>query len=337
MIVIDHYYSSYGSSIKDVDGITYFPYCPGIAWTITNGKARVRPSCVGLLNDKLQNNDLTVIAYGGLLETYCSLYVLEALNLNVPSANLYWEGNPAFKLLIETNGLAKMSKNILGEKVVYQYPLPVFFDKDDKAYFNCLYNYFPINTRQKMTPAHKIFTRNIFGFDKKYLPKMRDVCYPESLAKSLMLQKIDPNKFLVVLFPDKAQGSLHDVDCLGWGVKSIKSFYSMLKQSGIQLVIATNTASKYYEFPCVSLNIENAIYLLSSANVILSRTVDYLHVGYMMGAATMSKQNYKLYSVSRLTYAVGEMRGDYHGFERYKFKPIMVAQRIKKIKDGDVK
>jgi hypothetical protein len=328
------------SKIKksDIDGAMYFPFCPGIAWSIQNGICRVRKGSISLLNNKLQNNDITILAYGGLLETFASLYIMESININFPSSKLFWEGNSYYNKIIEANGLANISMEVIGINSSYQYPLPLFFDKEGKAYINALYNYaanrglgLKGNLKTGISPFAKIIYNSLYRFNSRFLPKFRDLHCPDTLSKLLALQKININKFTVLLIPDKTGLSIHDNEYFKWDVTKIKSFYAALKQDDIQLIIATNEPGKYYSFPSVvPLNIENIIYLLNKSNAILSRDYDYLVVSYMMGAPPIAEKKKKAYALYR---HADSFRGLCRFYEKKNLQPINAINFIRKLKN----
>ena len=70
----------------------YFPFAPGIPWYVKNGKY-IKPKVSGsILQHHLKDKDIVVVAFGGLLESFFSLSILETINFNWPGHNLYWCG-----------------------------------------------------------------------------------------------------------------------------------------------------------------------------------------------------------------------------------------------------
>jgi hypothetical protein len=279
----------------------YFPFTPGIQWKVNNGFLQPKVK-ISVLDRMLYEKDITVICYGGFIEALCSLTILETINRLFPSASLYWEGSLDYKPLIDQNGLAKITKDFLGEDELTKYPLPLFFNLEENAYFNCLNNYLILHDiaqtkkfKKRKNIIRQITDNNLVEWNSRYLPQFRLLKeYSHDIEKKLVVGGVNPNKFFVLLVPDKSSFSIHDRDWLKWDIRRIKSFNAMLKSIGVPLVIATNEVGKYYEFPCVvPLDVSNMIYLLKTSSVVLSRDIDYLMGGFMMGSAAISTWNRK--------------------------------------------
>lgn len=317
--------------------IKYFPFTPGLPWKMCNKFVCPRMP-MSLLLPRLENKNVTAIAYGGLFETFCSLYILETINELSPSSNLYWEGDLKYKDIINYNGLAKISKNIMGKDIYLKYPTPMFLDNDNNCYFNCLYNYKKmisydlINIKANINPMIKqLVNNNLIGYNDKYIPKLRllNNCKKE-LETKMMLSKISLDKFFVLIFPEHSKFTIHNKDCLKWNASKVKSLVSLLKQNNIQSIIMTDYPGKYYEFSNVlPMRFDYILYLLNKANVVISSDIDYLLIGIMYGAAVASHKYKKMYRI----YKNSDYIGKNINFVKYKLEPAEVFNFVKKVRD----
>ena len=68
----------------------YFPFSSGIPWQIKNGRYVQPEVSAAILQSKLRDKDIVVAAFGGLLESFYSLSILEAINYMMPGHSLFW-------------------------------------------------------------------------------------------------------------------------------------------------------------------------------------------------------------------------------------------------------
>src|SRR5690554_6700310 len=92
--------------------IKNFPWAPGLSWKIKNGKYVVPELPFELFSKSLKNKDVVVCSFGGLVESFYSLSILELLNNNLIGNKLYWAGNSEYQNLLKLNGLAKYFNKI---------------------------------------------------------------------------------------------------------------------------------------------------------------------------------------------------------------------------------
>lgn len=250
-----------------------FPFAPGIRWKLHNGYIIPEVS-ISSFDHKLQNQDVSVIAYGGLLESFYSLSILEMINYNVPSCKLKWIGNSNYFDLLNMNGLAKPNNDPIDKKLLVQYPVPLFFDKSGKSYFNCLNNYLYIKPwykkkYYKYTKAvlKQIIDNGLFSWDKRFFPKLRNL-------------NLKPNKNkYVLLIPDKTNCSIHDFNCLDWSPDDIRFFQRLLNNKGLQLIILSNFPGRLTGIPNVfQFNLNLFFNYCPNAKYILSKDIDFLMV-----------------------------------------------------------
>src|SRR5690554_1839294 len=122
--------------------VRYFPFTPGIPWSIKNGRYII-PKINRIAWDKaVDGRDFNVVAYGGLFESFFSLSIIEALHFIHPEKKIYWSGHNQFNYLCSSQGIAKINK--FDETLIKKYPCPIFLDKEKFVYFNCLNNYIDV-------------------------------------------------------------------------------------------------------------------------------------------------------------------------------------------------
>ena len=159
--------------------IKYFQYSPGIPWQLAKSKVvipRVNGECVSKL---IKDKNINVISYSGLIEAFFSLSIFEYYNKFMPYKKLYWSGNKDFEYLLSLNKLSKLSN--IEELVVKNYTIPLFLDKEDGLYFNCMNNYLRLNNykgqfieKNRDNIFKQIFDNSLIKWDKEYIPKIRN-------------------------------------------------------------------------------------------------------------------------------------------------------------------
>ena len=266
----------------------YFPFAKGIPWKMKYSVYVYPEVSRTILEKKLSDKDVTVIAYGGLLESFFSLSILEMVNHFFPSARLFWAGNEKYSNLLKMNGLATFHQEDFSQ-IYENYPVPLFLDKNDGAYFNCLNNYINVKKYYLEKGYHdtraaikQIVEKGLFPWDNKFIPKLRNND-EKIIVNKVKLSKIFIEKPFVLIMPDIGH-SMHNIDCLGWSPMEVKSLGAMLRNSGISLVVLSNNL-QYYSPATIVLNfeLETYLYLVRFAKAIISRELDYLFV-----AATLS-------------------------------------------------
>jgi hypothetical protein len=282
--------------MSDEYSIKYFPFSPGIPWVVK--KRIIVPEVPhSILYDTLSGRKVTVIAYGGLLESFFSFSILEQLNHFIPSAQLFWEGNDKFTPLVKMNGLAAITKDPVGQETLRSYPVPLFFDRDGNAYFNCLNNYIKKRAcdlsyiaNDYKAVAEQVVRNGLFKWSTAFIPDLRFMDY-EKLDNYLKSIGLSVDSAIVTIFPDDTTDlSIHDTDCLGWNAAQVRAFAAILKQKFITPIIITNSPQKYsYSQAHVlhGLDLSLIIYLLQSSCAILSKNPDFLIVGNAVSNAKL--------------------------------------------------
>lgn len=281
----------------------YFQFSKSIPWKYKYGKVLI-PSVNGeLFNYSLIDKVITVIANGGLLESYFSLAIFEALHFMNPIRELYWEGNQLYLNLLKYNNLAKPTANVLGQKFVERYPVPLFFDKLNNAYFNCLNNYINVKTfnlkyfEQSRDPVLKqIFSNALIPWDIDYIPKLRTFKYnSEEFNIWSKSNRFYINRPFVLIIPDKSY-SIHDVSCMDWSIHEIKAFAAILQNYGIAVVIPTLNKAAYYDSPFICTappTLEFILPLMENSSLIISKEIDFLLLGLLISKAKLAMLDLK--------------------------------------------
>ncbi len=283
-----------------------FPFAPGIAWKIQNGKYVIPEIERGTWSSALDGRDLVVLAHGGLLETFFSLTIVEALGRMEPSKELFWAGKTAFKGVIESHGQAKFVEvPDIGSK----YPVPLFMDNERRAFFNALNNYrveksyFGSHHRKNTSPVCKqIFQNSLLPWDKKYVPKLRTGGLAfDAWAK---MAKFHLNKKYVLVIPGQTGCSQYNTNCLGWGGRELKEFAAMLRRFDVDVVLCIGGQTAVYDAPYIQAprTMGVILSLLPKASMILSSDIDFILIGLALSRAAIvapqncSKDEFDLYA-----------------------------------------
>ena len=274
--------------------VRYFPFSPGIGWKIKNGKYVVPEINLDVWNKIISGKDITVVCYGGLIESYISLCYLEILNYIVPNNTFYWCGNNKFDSLVRLNGLARIGN--FPKNMLWRYPVPIFMDADKNVYFNCLNNvlkvqpYYGGTGYKDKSPLVKQLLRNsTLPWDKQYLPKMRRSSFPsKEFLQWSKLVRFDLNKPFICIFQD-LDWSQHKRTSFKWNETQIKALSSMLKQRGISTVVFTKVSGKFYgsSVYCMQPLMESILGIIPRAKAVLAEEVDFLLLSAMISNAKL--------------------------------------------------
>jgi hypothetical protein len=266
----------------------YFPFSPGIPWPIKNSKYVIPNVNADILYNVVKDKRATVSAFGGLLESYYSLSILEMINYYIPGTDMFWSGNEEYKTLMMLNGLGKYSKEV-NEKLLQRFPVPLFLDKYNDCYFNCLNNYIDIKTyyltegyKDSRAITKQIIEKGLFKWRPRFLPKFRRLDHYNPVVKrDLATANFSITHPFVLCVSDKTKYSKHDIDCIGWSPSQFKAYAAILYSAGIRLVIMTDFPAQYYggQLSVLPLNFETYLFLAPLAKQIISKDVDFLLLG----------------------------------------------------------
>lgn len=283
--------------------IRYFPFCPGIPWNCENGKYVMPEMDTDTWLSAIQDRDVVVVAHGGLLESFYSLSICEAINIIKPGKRVFWSGNEQFHDLISMQGLANIFEFELKKEKVEKYPVPLFFDRDNRVYFNCLNNYIIRksclkNSRKYSQKSNKniilkqICDNLLVEWDIRYLPKFRSA-NDTDVIKWKKQENLHLNQSYIAFFPE----GVSDISCLGWSMQKIKEFLVLMKQLDISVILFSNNHDKYYSsdglfYKAPLNNINLLINLLLDSRVVISESVDYILLAFALApkATIMSRQ-----------------------------------------------
>lgn len=277
--------------------IAYFPFSPEIPWKLHQGKV-IPEIDAEIWHESIDDKDLIILAYGGLLESFYSLYLAEILLKIKPNNKIYWAGNEAFYTLLSLQGIAK-SKNI--PNISDKYPVPLFFDKLNQTYFNCLNNYIYSKSfndiklkRNYRCVINQIFMN--FMIENRYEIKWRNLHTHSDIISWKKQVNFHSNKPYVLIIPEATQFSQHSINCFGWTIKNIKAFSAMLRANDIDVVILSDKySSEYFNSKMIHapLKLPLILYLIKYAWLIMSTDVDYLLLALSLSDANLVYRKFR--------------------------------------------
>jgi len=159
----------------------FFPFSPGIPWLIDSYLYIIPKIDFETWKTVISNRNIVITVFGGLLESLFSLCVAEAVNSFDPNHKIQWIGKEEYFPLLRYQGICKPSPINLTQKILKKYPVPLFLDNEDNAYFNILHNYkikttyhgkYPYTVK---LPVLEQLSRNILIPWNGYLPKLRNL------------------------------------------------------------------------------------------------------------------------------------------------------------------
>jgi hypothetical protein len=275
-----------------------FPFCPGIAWKLKDDKF-IRPTLrLDAYKHLIHNKDLVVAAYGGVFESIMSLSIFEMLQYINPDAKLYWSGHEKYNELVKWQGLAKVGPT-LPENIRHLFPVPIFQDRDNRAYFNCLNNYKKIISWDKLSKdvSHKILPAQLFqntclGWNSRYLPQFRHFTEPPKYFQWQKEIRFEPRRPSILLFPDEGMDSIHTeaiYRTLDWFPVDVRRFADLSFGSGLQIIVVTDRPEKYRHSNLILLPNELSCILpaLKQVKYVMSRRIDWLILTLMFSDATL--------------------------------------------------
>ena len=274
----------------------YFAFSPGIPWKLNNLKQIVPKMNGALWEQCTEGKQRVVLANGGLIETFFSTSLIEALARLDPTRPVFWAGNPIFKDVIQMNGMAKVIDAPLDLRD--KYPIPLFFDKENFAYFNCMNNYlikrsvFPgmIDPEKHRELIFKqMFNNLMIKWKPEYLPKLNiiDNSAFEEWCKKVGL--FAGQKFILII-PEKNPGwSMHKRDMLYWKPQRVREFVAIMQKFKIPIVICTNNDAQYINTKAIRapFNLKILIPLVKHCSTILSSDVDFLFLALRISKANI--------------------------------------------------
>jgi hypothetical protein len=266
----------------------FFPFSAGIPWKIKNKKYLVPEMEKEIWDNVLLNKNLVVLAYGGLIESFFSLTIINAISKIELDRNIFWSGNKEYIHLINAHKVAMYRDT---PNIGHKYPVPLFFDKHNYAYFNCLNNYiiersyYLKNDRERKDPLLKqIFDNSFMSWDSAYIPKLKYFDYTKYNHWTKSVRFYDNKKYIVVIPESKSK---HGLRCLSWTHDDILGLTAMMRQFDINVVVCTKDKGKYYNSSIFVSDDEfcNIFPLIENAYIVLSEDIDYLLLSLMVSDA----------------------------------------------------
>jgi len=263
--------------------IKYFPFSPGIPWKIKRNKYIIPKINYDLYYKVIKNKNIVLLCFGGFFETYFSLSIFEELKqLNINN-KLFFKGNEKFNFLPLYQGLSKIFPYNLDKNITLKYPVPLFFDKNDNVYINCLNDYIDLKgflgtgKFKNSKPIFKqIFQNSLLNWDNNF-PIFRNNQYSK-IEQWSKLNKFDIKKPYIMLFPFKTECSEFQDEYLDWNLYDVKKFISMVS-SYVNVVVCHNNKQDLFNtraYVIDNSSLDLIIPLLQSASFVISKEVDYI-------------------------------------------------------------
>ena len=272
----------------------FFPFSAGIPWTLKRGKYINPYMDSQTWHDVLDGKNIIVTAFGGILESFFSLSVAEGIKSFDPDHELFWLGNQEFHPFVRAQGLCKVSNIDLTQERLQDYPVPVFFDLDNNAYFNVLNNYliqkayWGLYPEPVTTPAlEQIFSNAMIPW-QGYFPQLRQL--GSEMYDDLCKQgRIKPKSRIITIVLDDESKS----DVLDWSVQNIKEFYQLALTKGFKVVVFTNNVNSFYGTKIIPqvYNLRNILQVLKNSWLVMSNDVEWLLVSMMVSDAKIISKN----------------------------------------------
>jgi hypothetical protein len=263
----------------------FFPFSGGIRWEIRDYKY-IHPSIdLDTWNTAVNEKDIIITVFGGLLESLFSLTVIEALYKLKPNQNIYWLGTDKYSNLHYINGISKPCSISLTPKILRNYPTPLFFDKDNKIYFNLLFNfllkksYYNKKPKEREEPIfEQIFLNALIPFNNSYLPKLRRLGtdFIDDLIKS---NKLTSKSKIITIILEKTNN-----DILNWGVQQIKEFVQIVSAKGFKVIVFAHDISRFYGSKILAFqyDVRKILQVIQRAKLLLSNDIQWLLSGLLI-------------------------------------------------------
>lgn len=268
-----------------------FPFAPGIVWELKNGKYIIPNIDKNTWSTALKDRDLVVLCYGGLIESFFSLSVVEALLRLESSKKVFWAGDKRFYDLVKFYGKTEITSC---ENISHKYPVPLFLDKKNKAYFNVLnnyltkYSYYGSHPQKNHKPIfEQIFSNSMLPWDNKYYPKI-SWNFQKLKAWAKTARFYFNKKFIVIIY-DESCFSDHKINCLDWNQRNLREFASMMRRFDIEIVLCTNNRASFYDSPYYQApqELDIVLPLISQASIVLSSNIDFLLISLIISEAAV--------------------------------------------------
>lgn len=272
-----------------------YPLAPGL---IYEDKIHINPD-LNSLSSFIKNRDFILCCYGGILETYYTLMYTEYLSLKFKDKKFYWVGNNVFNTLIKSNSICKVLNQDINKDHILKANIPFLSDEENKyCIINPLYTYLKINKKGRFIKDSRNFIAQInntfIKSPKDFFPKLRDKRIPESYNKWKLINKINDENNIIMIFPDVTGWSMHSDKFLEWTPNEVRSFTSMMYGKGYKIYVVTNKQNLYYGLSnakILPLDFDLIFYLLQKAKYLVSNEVDWIYIYLMITSGKVFCKN----------------------------------------------
>lgn len=279
-----------------------FPYCPGVTWSLSSEGYVIPKLERGAWEYATKNRDIVIVCFGGLFETLMSLTFAEAVKFYYPEKSIFWTGDVDYKPLVDKNDICQFFESKVDKKVVKKYPIPIFLDEKNYAYYNCLFNYINRHTIDKKKRHHdvravskQIFNNSLFEWKGEFTPKIRkkDEIKNEKIENTLGFGL--SGKYCLIV-PEREGYSERGFKNLKWSPHQVRSLASMLSSIGVKtVVLSSNDIYKSSSTFVLEPSLDNLLICLQNSNYLLSEEVDIalggllLSESFILGPKTYSE------------------------------------------------
>ena len=279
------------------ESVRYFPFSAGIPWRFKKGRDLIQELENEAWEGAVADKDIIILAHGGLLESFFSLSISEALAKLKPLNGQFWAGNRVFKPMAQMHGLVKF-KSITN--IAPKYPVPLFFDKKNRIYFNCLNHYLEKPTWYNRWPRpvrglfpERIFRNSLLNWNRSFVPQLRNLSVPSEVFTTwCKVSKFWPNQRYIFLAPSHSFLSIHKRDCLGWDIRAVKQFAAMLARFNLKLAVLTDYQ---YDLNANIIRVPNDVdiilRLLANAWMVLAHDIDFYLVSMCLSDAILASNS----------------------------------------------
>jgi hypothetical protein len=265
----------------------FFPFSAGIPWKVERGKYIVPEIDSETWHKVLDGRDIVITAFGGLFESFFSLAAAEALVSFDPGHKLFWLGRPEYSFLVRAQNVCKFCDINLTPDRLKSYPVPIFFDQEENAYFNLLNNYLirtsywgkypePVNA----PVAQQIFN-NVMVSWRRYIPQLRNLGteFYDELCRTGQLRERSRIVLIVLNHTND--------DTLQWNLHNIKEFSQLAAHKGLKVVVFTHNTRLFYGTKILAheYDVRKVLQVMKHSWLVMSSDIDWLLIALMVSDA----------------------------------------------------